>query len=193
MEDKLLYDNFEKILRDGLVKLCTSASLMDGMLLSSPDIDEKWEEFIADYVADAVKEFNDYPEAAIAWPAFVGMAAAHKWDDNFDAFKALKYKDLYGPNGWDDMDEGILHYVLGLDLASEEALKIANTLKSCALATLALIRHEGIEPQTRDGFFILTRSYSVMYAIGAGIELRRLKYTLSKLDLPVPGKKLPRS
>ncbi|HIT47644.1 MAG TPA: hypothetical protein IAC35_07295 [Candidatus Cryptobacteroides merdipullorum] len=59
---------------------------------------------------------------------------------------------------------------------SPEAKKISDTLLSCALATLGLIRHEGIETQTERGFFVLTRSYSVLYRIGAGIELQRLGY-----------------
>ena len=80
------------------------------------------------------------------------------------------------------MDEHILRGVLGLNLDSPETKKISDTLQSCALATLGLIRHEGIEPQTATGFYALTRSYSVFYRIGEGIELRRLGYKKEAVD-----------
>jgi len=179
--DTLLYDNYEKTLQDGLMKLCKSADMLGDTLLSSQDLDAKWDEFIKDYIADAVREFNDYPEAAVAWPGFIGMAIAHYWDQDWQAHKDIKYKDLYGPNGWDDMDESILHFVLGLDLGSDEALKLAQMMNSCSLAALALIRREKIEAQTADGFYILARTYTVMFRIGAAVSLYRMKYKMEKI------------
>lgn len=179
--DRLVLDNYESTLLNGLMKLCKTAGILGDTLLSSPDIDAKWEEFIQEYIEDAVREFNDFPEAAIAWPAFMGMAVAKRWDEDWEKYKGLKYKDLYGPNGWDDMDEGILHYVLGVDLSSDEASRLAGTMKSCALAALGLIRHEGIEAQTALGFFALSRTYTVMYRIGEAVGLYRLKYSMTPL------------
>ena len=46
-------DRFEKTLEDGLIKICSMAGLTDEIMMS-PDIDGKWDEFIKDYVADAV-------------------------------------------------------------------------------------------------------------------------------------------
>ena len=157
-QDTQLLDSFEKTLQLGLERICEGAGLLEGELLQSDDIDSKWEEYIKDYVADAVQNFNGYPEAALAWAGF------------------------YGARGWDDMDEHILRGVLGLNLGSPEAKKISDTLQSCALATLGLIRHEGIEPQTATGFYALTRSYSVFYRIGEGIELQRLGYRREAVD-----------
>ena len=162
MENKELLDNFEKTLQMGLMRVCSGAGLLGDELLSSEDIDSKWEEFIKDYVADAVENFNEYPEAALAWAGFLGMAV--------------------GNRGWDDMDEHILHGVLGLDLQGKEAKKISDTLQSCALATLGLIRHEGIEAQTATGFYALSRSYGVFFRIGAALELFRLGYKNVKLN-----------
>ena len=159
-KDTQLLDSFEKTLQLGLERICEAAGLLEGGLLQSDDIDSKWEEYIKDYVADAVQNFNDYPEAALAWAGFLGMGVAHNWDDNWTLHRHDSYRD----------------YVLGLNLDSPETKKISDTLQSCALATLGLIRHEGIEPQTATGFYALTRSYSVFYRIGEGIELRRLGY-----------------
>ncbi|HBH20520.1 MAG TPA: hypothetical protein DDX33_00425 [Rikenellaceae bacterium] len=176
MEDTFFLDNYEKTLQMGLSRICSSAGLIGDELLSSEDIDSKWEEFIKDYVADAVNNFNDYPEAALAWAAFLGMGVAHNWDTNWTFHRHDKYSDYYGTRGWDDMDEHIIHAVLGLPLDGAEAKKITDTLQNCALATLGLIRHEGVEAQTSTGFYVLTRSYTVMFRLGAAIELYRLGY-----------------
>lgn len=74
------------------------------------------------------------------------------------------------------MDENIIGNVLRL--SDGQAAKVSECLNSCALATLGLIRHQGIEPQTADGFYILVRAFSVMYEIGAAIELQRLGYRM---------------
>lgn len=184
MEDSVFLDNYEKTLERGLRRICEGAGLMGGELLSSEDIDGKWEEYFKDYVADAVENFNGFPEAAIAWAGFLGMAVAYNWDDNWMFHRHDGYKAYYGNRGWDDMDEHILHGVLGLDLQGAEAKKISDTLQSCALATLGLIRHEGVECQTSTGFYVLARSYAVLFRIGAGIELHRLGY---KKVLAAPG------
>ena len=62
MEDTFFLDNYEKTLQMGLSRICSGAGLIGDELLSSEDIDSKWEEFIKDYVADAVNNFNDYPD-----------------------------------------------------------------------------------------------------------------------------------
>ena len=80
------------------------------------------------------------------------------------------------------MDEHILHGILGLDLQGKEAKKISDTLQNCALATLGLIRHEGIEAQTATGFYALSRSYGVLFRVGAAMELFRLGYKNVKFN-----------
>lgn len=167
-------DRYEAVLEDGLVKICKGAGLLREQFMRSEDIDGKWEQYAQDYVADAVLNFNEYPEAAIAWAGFLGMAVAHNWDVDWEAHKDDPYKSYYGSRGWDDMDEHILWEVLALPEAIGK--KLSDTLDSCTLAALGLIRHEGIEAQTELGFYVLVRTYSVLYRIGAAIELQRLGY-----------------
>ena len=167
-------DRYEAVLEDGLVKICKGAGLLREQFMRSEDIDGKWEQYAQDYVADAVLNFNEYPEAAIAWAGFLGMAVAHSWDVDWEAHKDDPYKSYYGSRGWDDMDEHILWEVLALPEAIGK--KLSDTLDSCALAALGLIRHEGIEAKTELGFYVLVRTYSVLYRIGAAIELQRLGY-----------------
>ncbi|MBO6170411.1 MAG: hypothetical protein J6O51_10680 [Bacteroidales bacterium] len=173
-------NSFESTLQDGLLKLCRSAGFCGDTLLSSPDLEGRWAAFAKDYIADAVENFNSYPEAAIAWAAFLGMGVAHDWDTDWDNCKDKPYKSYYGPRGWDDMDE----YILGpyLHLQPVFSKKLSDTMDSCALAAMGLMRHEGIETWSKDGFYALARIYGTMFRIGACCELHRLGYKMS----PVP-------
>ena len=67
MDNTEFLDNYEKTLERGLLRVCSSAELLSDELLESPDIDEMWDTYAKDYIADAVENFNDYSEAAIAW------------------------------------------------------------------------------------------------------------------------------
>ena len=154
-EDTRDLDRFEQLLEDGLLKICSGAGLLPGELVRNPDLDALWDVYIKDYIADAVVNFNEYPEAALAWAGFLGLGTAWAWDADWQ-----QYKDR----------------PLGLPLDSHEAKKISDTLQSCALAVLGLLQHEGVETQTARGFYLLSRAYTVLYRIGAAIELDRLGY-----------------
>lgn len=175
MEDnKLFLDNFESTLQNGLVKVCQGAGYLKDGLMESPDLEGKWNEYIKDYIADAVENFNDYSEAALAWAGFLGMGVADAWDRNWDNYRDRPYSFYYGSRGWDDMDEHILYEFIGL--RAEQGKRLSDTLQSCALACLGLISHEGIETQTELGFYCLARAYTVFFRIGASLELERLAY-----------------
>lgn len=176
MENTELLDKYEKTLEEGLVKVCANSGYIKGELLDSPDVTEKWDAYIKDYVADAVENFNEYPEAAIAWAAFLGMGVAASWDRDWENGSKATYQSYYGSRGWDDMDEHILHDIFYLNLENDEAKKLSNTFMACAYAAMGLMRHEGVEAQTAEGFYMLTRTFSVMYRIGAGVALQRLGY-----------------
>lgn len=169
-----LYDEFEKTLQDGLVKLCQGAGFLKEGLLESEDLENKWNDYIKDYIADAVANFNDYPEAALAWASFLGMGVANAWDKNWEKYSSYPYTFYYGKRKWDDMDEHILYEFIGL--TPEKGKKSSDLLDSCALACLGLIRHQGIEAQTADGFYCLARAYTVFFRIGVALELERLAY-----------------
>ena len=169
-------DGFEKVLQEGLLKVCDGFGLTAGELMETGDVSGKWDEYIKEYVGDAVENFNAYPDAALAWAAFLGMGVAAMWDRDWEKGSRMSYKDYYGPAGWDDMDEHVLHDLMYLNLSKNEAAKIRECLLSCSTATLELIRHEGIEPQTPTGFYVLVRAYGVFFRLGETIVLRRLGY-----------------
>ena len=183
MEDSRIatYDRFEASLRKELIKLCTEYEMMNGQLLRSDDIDVKWDEFARDYMIDAVHEFNAYPEASLAWAAFLGMGVARHWDEDWRRHCSDKYVSYYGSRGYDDMDEHVLRDVLGYALDSDKAKAVSSMLSRCAALVLTLIRHEGFESQSVEAYYVLIRSVKVMYQIGASIELFRLGYSFQPL------------
>ena len=164
-------DRFEQIMESGLLKVCGMESL-----LASDDITGKWDEFIKDYVADGVGNFNEWPEVALAWAGYLGAAVAHQWDEDWQMHSRDTYGSYYGPNGFDDMDEHIVRDILGLESGGEAAGKLTSALQNCAASLLGLYRHQNIEINTEEGFYILVRSFGVMYRIGAALELSRLGY-----------------
>ena len=174
------FDNFEQNLQIELLKLCTSHKMLDGTLLASEDIDERWKEYAPSYMADSVSQINTFPAAAIAWAGYVGMAVAQWWDRDWERYAAEPYETLHGERKFDDMDEHILRDILGIALDSPEAEKIEDMMRSCAHTAMTLIRREDTEAQSTKAFYIFARTTRVMFRIGAALELKRLGYKFEK-------------
>ena len=177
-------NRFEEKIENELLRLCTSRGMLDGTLLATDDIKVHWDVLAPDYVADAVGQIADYPTVSIAWAGYLGLAVANGWDTNWEACVRTEYKQYYGTQGFDDMDEHIVQYVLGLSLESKEAKDIENIIRSCAQTAVTLIRREQIEPQSPMAFHVFARAIKVMYRIGAALELKRLGYKFEEMQLP---------
>jgi hypothetical protein len=184
MDNKEYYDKFEEMLKKELVTLCTSYNMLNNNLLSTADIDDRWNEFAPEYIADSIKEIASYPTVSVAWAAFIGLAVAHYWDSNIELFKSVKYTSFYGENGFDDMDEYILYKILKFSPEDREAKDVEEMIRRCAEKTVSMIRHEHVEPQSPSAFYIFTRAIKIMYRIGAALELKRLGYQLELISLP---------
>ena len=114
----------------------------------------------------------------------MGMAIANGWDTDWSRTAALSYNELYGPRGFDDMDEHIIANILGLPLDSKEARSIEDMARRCGELTVDLIRHEQVEPQSPLAFHIFVRACRAMYRIGAALELERLGYKMQPMGFP---------
>lgn len=176
--------NFEKQLLDNLLKLCTEYKMLDGVLLQSDDVTARWEELALEYIADAVTQINEYPTVAIAWAGYMGMAVANSWDSDWPAHSHDEYRSMYGPNGFDDMDEHIMLHILNIPLDSALAKDVEETLRRCAYSALSMMRHENVEPQSIMAYYVFARMAKVMYMIGAAIELKRLGYKFEQVNVP---------
>ena len=184
MEENIkYYDTYEVNLQREILKMCTDLGMLDGDLLSSEDIDQKWKEWAPEYIAEALPEVNSYPEFAIACAAYAGMAAAQWWDMDWGRHHNARYETLHGTRGFDDMDEHIVQNILRLTLDSTEAQQIMNILLCCAQKAVTFIQHEHIEHQTVKAFHIFARTTRVMYKTGAALQLKRLGYKFHKVDL----------
>ena len=188
-ENKQYFDTYEENLQREILKMCTSLGMLDGELLNSEDIDQKWKEWAPEYIAEALPEVNSYPEFAIACAGYAGMAAAQWWDTDWGRHHNASYETLHGARGFDDMDEHIVQDILGLALDSVDAKQIMNILLCCAQQAVTFIQHEQIEHQTVKAFHIFARTIRVMYRTGAAIQLKRLGYKFHKVDLSRSGMK----
>lgn len=171
-------------MQNELLRLCTSRGMLSGTLLATDDVTGHWDALAPEYVADAIGQIADYPTVSVAWAGYLGLAVAHGWDTNWEACVRTAYKQYYGEQGFDDMDEHIVQHVLGLSLESKEAKNLESTIRSCAQMAVTLIRREQIEPQSPMAFHVFARAIKVMYRIGAALELKRLGYKFEEMQLP---------
>lgn len=182
-KDTKYYDDFENNLLEKLLGQLTSLGALEGTLLGSEDIDARWHELAPEYMADAVPQLNSYPAAAIAWAGYVGMAVAHRWDEDWILYSTEPYADLLGPRGFDDMDEHIVQDILKLHLDSPEATRLEDIMRGLAQTAITTIRHEQVEGQTTQAFYIFARTTRIMFRLGAALELRRLGYRFEKVNM----------
>lgn len=183
MSDKeITLVGFESRLHESLVQLCKSEHFLSSDFLSSPDIDEKWNEMIYQYVADASEQVVEYPTVAMAWASYLGMAIAHGWDEDWEKCKGQEYASYYGERGFDDMDDHIVRDILHLPLNGKEAQNIESIVRRCSEVAISMIYHEKAEPQSSTALLLFSKAVKEMYRIGAAIELHRLGYKLKAVD-----------
>ena len=183
MENSKYFDDFENTLVEALLKLCTEAGMLDGTLLATNDIDQKWDDLAPAYTADAIHEIAAYPEVAIAWAGYLGMAVAQYWDLDWEGHKDDAYESFYGSRGFDNMDDHIMEDILGHQLGSFEAQKLTHMLETCTQHCISYIRAEQIEPQTAAAFHAFARTTRTIFRIGAALQLKKLGYKFEKVNI----------
>ncbi len=175
-------NRFETNLEHALLLVCDSAKALDGILLSTDDITDLWNDKLApEYMVDAVPNVRDYPTVSVAWAAYLGMAVALGWDEDWAQCRLTPYAAYHGPRGFDDMDDHILRDLLLLPLDGPEAQHLTQLIRSLSETVVTMIRSEQIEPQSPEAFHVFARSCRVMFKVGAAIELKRLGYKMEKL------------
>ncbi len=168
---------YESQLNKYLLGHATQAGLLGGVLLDTPDIDEKWNEFADSFLADAVKEFNQYPEYVLACAGYLGMAVATLWDLDWEKYAGETYSFFQGENGFDDMDDYINDKIMGDPEYSVTAMQ------SCSAAAYHFLLHYDVEPGTVMAFKCFLSTVATMYKIGAAIRLHRLGYKFERVGV----------
>lgn len=179
---KLYLDKYEEKLMQHMLKMLTSMELLQGKLLETEDLNDVWQDQAPAYLADAVKEITDYPNVALGWAMYFGMAVAHYWDGDWLTYgrKSDLYEYVRDARGFDYMDEYIREEVLGL--SGDDYVRMEKTVQTCAQQVLSHIHQEHIDPQTPMAFHVFVVSIRVLYKLGVALELRRLGYKFEKMN-----------
>lgn len=168
--------NFEGRLQLELLKVCQGAGALGPLLPEVEEITGKWDDYAEQYMADAVGQIDDYPNAAIGWAAFIGMAVAQWWGTDWQANRFTPYKYLYGAEQWDDMDDKIMVDILALPLGSYEEQFLRDTIITCAEKAISIIMEEDFEPGSDQAYEILSITIKTMFKIGAALQLHRMDW-----------------
>ena len=173
---------FEDIIRQDLHQFLLSMKEVDERLPECPDVEEKWEAIAKAYIPDGIKEFNDYPTASLGWMMYIGMAVAKYWDAEWEIYS--KIDDLYAymrdKRGYDSMDEYIREEVLllsGVDYTVLEKLT-----GECSSRVYNALRHQNIEPGTKEAFNAYVSCLHQLYLFGAAMQLNRMGYHMTKMN-----------
>ncbi len=168
---------YESQLDEHLLDFATKAGLQKGMLLDSEDVDARWEAFAEPFLADAVKEFNEYPEYVLACAGYLGMAVAYHWDNDWEQYADCPYSTYQGARGFDDMDDFINDNILKDNEFAVDAMQ------RCSYAAYHFLMRYKIEPGTIEAYHSFVATVASMYRLGAAIELQRLGYKFEKVEI----------
>ena len=172
--------DYKKRLALHLMEICRGKGLLDGELLQTPDLDDKWQELAPEFLADAVPEFNGYPEVVLAWAAYLGTAVAWGWDTDWTTYSSKGYPFWRGEKGFDYMDEHITEHLLGMPLGGDDAEALASRMRSLAGDAYSYLLHAGLEAGSTAAFQAVLATVEVLYTIAASIELHTLGYKWSQ-------------
>ena len=187
-----MIEQFEEQLRQDLHQFLQSMNEIDARLPDCPDVEEKWEQIAKAYIPDGIKEFNDFPSASLGWMMYIGMAVAKFWDAEWEIYS--KIDDLYAymrdKRDYDSMDEYIREDVLllrGIDYTVLEKL-----VGECASRVYNALRHQNIEPGTKEAFNAYVSCLHQLYLFGAAMqffdersgkaERNRMGYHMTKMN-----------
>ncbi|MCQ2384498.1 MAG: hypothetical protein MJZ96_06440 [Paludibacteraceae bacterium] len=174
-------DAFEKLVQDDLHGYLKMMGEMDAMLPEAEDISGKWTSIASHYLEDGIREFGNYPMAALGWMMYVGMAVAQFWDGDWRYYNSVEnlYDTLRSPRGYDAMDEYVMDEVLSLDKKQQDELQ--NIVGECAARTLSNLRRQRIEPSTPEAYHAFVAGLHQLYLMGAFMQLHRLGYHMERL------------
>ena len=175
-------EQFEKQLHNDLHQFLVSMKEVDERLPECPDVEEKWEEIAKAYIPDGIREFNDFPSASLGWMMYIGMAVAKFWDVEWEIYSKIEnlYAFMRDKRGYDSMDEYIREEVLLLSGVDYTVLE--KIVGECASRVYNALRHQDIEPGTRDAFNAYVTCLRQLYLMGAAMQLKRMGYRMTKVN-----------
>ena len=175
-------EQFEEQLKKDLHQFLVSMKEVNEKLPECPDVEEKWEEIAKAYIPDGIREFNDFPSASLGWMMYIGMAVAKFWDVEWEIYSKIEnlYAFMRDKRGYDSMDEYIREEVLMLSGVDYTVLE--KIVGECASRVYNALRHQNIEPGTKDAFHAYVASLHQLYLMGAAMQLERMGYRMTKIN-----------
>ena len=177
-----MMEQFEDKLHEDLHQFLLSMKEVDERLPECPDVEEKWEDIAKAYIPDGIREFQDFPSVSLGWMMYIGMAVAKMWDTEWQIYS--KIDDLYGymrdKRGYDSMDEYIREDVLLL--RGEDYTVLEKLVGECASRVYHALRHQSIEPGTKEAFNAYVSCLHQLYLMGAAMQLKRMGYHMTKMN-----------
>ena len=155
---------------------------VDEHLPECPDVEEMWEPIAKAYIPDGIKEFNEFPSASLGWMMYIGMAVAKFWDEEWETYSNQDDLYIYMKNkrGYDAMDEYIREDVLLLSGVDYDVLE--KLVGECASRVYNALRHQNIEPGTKEAFNAYVSCLHQLYLFGAAMQLKRMEYHMIKMN-----------
>lgn len=181
METKKDDNSIEQQIHNDLHQYLLSRGMVDERLPQAPDIEELWTKVGESYLPDGMREFQQYPIAALGWIMYVGMAIAKFWHDDWERYG--KIDDLYGylkqHTDFDHLDDYIRYDVLGMSKADGESIE--KLVGECGARTDTRLRHLQVEPGTQAAFVAFVAALHQLYLMGMAVQLKRMGYEMVKM------------
>ena len=173
---------FENRLHQDLYQYLLALEEVDTRLPECPDVEGKWEEIARAYIPDGIREFADYPTVSLGWMMYVGMAVAKLWDTEWEIYSKIEnlYAYIRDKRGYDSMDEYIREEVLLL--RGDDYTALEKLVGECASRIHNVLRHQDIEPGTREAFDAYVACLRQLYQMGMAVQLKRMGYRMTKMN-----------
>lgn len=178
MEDYSVID-FEKRVHKDLYEYLKWKKAIDDHLPECPDVEEKWDKILAEYLPDGVREYQEFPVTSLGWMMFMGMAMAYYWDTDWEKYSKEEnyYIPLRDKAGYDNFDQTVVEDLLGFK--GEKAEEISAQVADCASRVFGILSHEPVEPGTELAFRYYVAALHQLYLMGMCIELNALGYHMT--------------
>lgn len=175
-------EKFENMIRQDLHQFLLSMKEVDARLPECPDVEDKWEQIVKAYIPDGIREFQDYPSASLGWMMYIGMAVAKLWDTEWDIYSKLDdlYTYLRDKRGYDHLDEYIREEVL--QQTGDDYTALEKLVGECASRVYNALRHQHIEPGTKEAFNAYVSCLHQLYLMGAAMQLNKMGYHMTQMS-----------
>ena len=182
-ENIMNLDNTEQNIKNDLLQyLAQKGEIETDRFPECIDVENKWGKILQSFIADGVKEYNNYPIATLAWMMYIGMALAKYWDDEWSIYSKIDniYAYICNKRGFDNIDDYIKEEVL--HLSQTENKFTTSLVGECASRCQTFILHAPIENGTPEAYKLFVEVLHQLYLCGMAVQLHRMGYKMTQIN-----------